>query len=1276
MLSVSHQVCVHGDHCDANAERWPAARHEQARAHTVSCKAGEQFQEPESTMNRIMQKGNFALIAFPLLLCASLLNAQTGTGAIQGIVKDSTGASIPGAKVVILQTQTAREYSTVSNQVGFYITPSIQPGNYRVTVEAPGMQTWQGELLLQAGQTAVVDPVMNVGATVTEITVAGDVTPLVTTTSPTLGNVVERARIEQLPLNGRFFQVLVQRTTPGLEGSSGSPRVYGLRPTSMEFLQDGAVLTNRDTGELSGRPPGIDTIEEFSVETNNSSAKMNRPATTIVTTKAGTNQIHGALFETHRNSAIGVARRRQDFYEKPPHLVRNEFGASLGAPVYLPKLYNGRNRTFFFFGYEAYRNLSATTTSTTMPTMAMRQGDFSGLVDGAGRAYTLYDPWTTDARWQRQPFSNNAIPISRLSPLAKYFYSVTPEETLAANPLVSANYFGPAVSNRLDHTETFRIDHRLSDNDQLFARFTHGNRWAKNRSGANGSPVMLDQAGNVTFRPIRDDSGVFSWTHTFSPTFFSETLVTGSNEDLFIFVGTDDINHADRLGMPNPFNETGLPNFSGTGFGMVYSYADNKRNNITQIFNVDENLTKIVGRHQLQFGGRFRHERLSVLPDQQQVQGSHSFSSLGTGRYDPASGSTYSAVPRTGHESASLFLGLMGSYSAQFVRKWYYLTAREYALYVQDNFKVNSRLTLNYGLRWEFYPAIRERDNILTGFDLKSKSIINGVPLERMYELGVTTPEIVANFTRIGVNFITPDQAGLPDTMMHSNPYDFGPRAGFAYRFSPGARSTVLRGGYALYGFPIPLRTFNARMRSNAPTNARFTQSFTSAAQSPDGLPNYLLRSVPTVVAGVNSRDVLDISQPGGVSRGSFRTSFFDPNQPTTRAHEWNLTIERELFDNTVARAGYVGTHGSRLDQFYTFNQAPNSYVWFVNTGRPLPSGEFSGVARRNVDQVTYGDLEQYRKTGWSNFNGLQLEIQRRYSKGYGFQLFYVLSNSFRAGGNGWSSDFVQETNVFLDGAVPADLDARNRFLNYRRDPDIPKHRMHWNWIADLPFGQGKWLGRNAGGVLDRFIGGWQIAGFGTVRSNYFTLPTNNWGQVGNVEIYGKQYPIEDCRSGRCIPGYLWYNGYIPANRINSHDAQGRPSGVMGVPESYRPASQPVIPIPKDGGSRSDPLFAFYDTNTVFVRLNNGAEQRVAMDTGLHPWRNQFVPGPRSWGLDASLFKAVRITERVAARFNADFFNVLNRPGLPQPNSGTGIISLQNSADSARQLQLTLRVTW
>jgi hypothetical protein len=259
---------------------------------------------------------------------------------------------------------------------------------------------------------------------------------------------------------------------------------------------------------------------------------------------------------------------------------------------------------------------------------------------------------------------------------------------------------------------------------------------------------------------------------------------------------------------------------------------------------------------------------------------------------------------------------------------------------------------------------------------------------------------------------------------------------------------------------------------------------------------------------------------------------------------------------------------------------------------------------------------------------------------------------------------------------VPSDDSERNRFLNYRRDTDIPKHRIRWNWLVDLPFGRGKRFGGNANGLVDKLIGGWQVAGFGSYRSHYWALPTTNWGTQSPVEFYGTKYKVEDCRSGACIPGYLYWNGYIPANRINSYDSQGRPNGVMGVPDNYRPAHQPIIPIPKDGGNPADPLYAFYDSNNVWLPLKNGAQQRIGMDTNLHWWRNQFVPGPWQFGLDASLFKTVAITERVNVRFNADFFGVLNNPGLTMPSNTSGILSLQNSQNGARQLQLTLRLSW
>lgn len=1221
----------------------------------------------------------FLAVLFNLPVCG-----QTGAGTVQGKVSDPSGAAVPGARLTLKHIVTGSEYVTTSNEVGFFTYPPVQPGEYTVTAEASGFDKWEGRLTLQVGQTAAVEPRLKLASAATAITVAGDVTPLVTVTSATLGNAIERTRIEQLPLNGRFLQGLVMATNPGIESGAGKPSVYGLREGSMEFVQDGAVLVNRDTGTISTRPPGLDTIEEFRVETNNSSAKMNRPATAIISTRAGTNQIHGAAFETARNNAIGVARRRQDFYDKPPHLVRNEFGASMGGPVYLPKLYDGRNRTFFFTAYESYRLRSATTTSVAMPTMAMREGDFSRLIDGLGRRYTVYDPWTTNPdTWSRTPYPNNIIPLQRRSPVAKYYFDITPAPTMPdVNPLVSANYFGMAPNNQTQYTTTSRVDHRISDRDQIFGRYTHGMASSETRRdyASNGSPILLNGSGNRELYGMRSDSGSLSWSHLFSPTFFSETVVTGSLEDWNYNMPevTRDINYADLLGLPNPFGAPGLPDIRDTGIGMVYQGVK-PRKNTTRIIVADENLTKIHGRHEFQFGGRLRYEVLDVLPDQQFTQGNHNFNALATSLYDPTTGSAYGAAPRTGHITADMFLGVARSYQVRFTRKWYNVRGGEYSGYVQDNFKWTPRLTLNIGLRYEYYPPIREKNNLFTGFDPNTKTILTD-PLEKLFALGVSSPAIVKSYTDPGAKFATPSSAGVPERYIKPDRWNFWPRGGFAYRLREGGRPTVLRGGYGIYGFPTPLRAFDGSMRMNPPFDALFTTDWGSAAQSPDGRANYGLRAAPTVIAGVNSKDIIDPRKPGGLARGSFNIAYFDPEQPTSHAHEWNLTIEREIWSNTVVRAGYVGTHGSNLDLYNYYNEAPNNYVWFMNTGLPLPTGAYAGVARRYFDQETYGSLREYQKSGWSNSNGVQLEVVRRYSAGIGFQVFYVMSNTFATSNPAedfdGSAEIYATPNLYLPGAIPANQDEAVRFLKYQRDVDTPKHRLRWNWIVDLPFGRGKKVGGNAGGFLDRVIGGWQIAGFGMMRSNYWALPTANYGFLGDIEIYGKEYPIKDCRSGECIAGYLWYNGYLPANRINSYDAQGRPNGVMGVPANYKPSHKPLIPIPADGGSPSDPNYAYYDSNNVWITLKNGTTQRVAMDTNLHPWRNQYAFGPLSWGLDASIFKRIKIDERFSLRLNADFFNVLNNPGLTQPNNSTGILSLRNSSKAARELQLTLRLLW
>lgn len=1206
------------------------------------------------------------------------LFAQTGTGSIQGTIRDATGSVIPNASVKLRQTQTAQEFSGSTNDAGFYVFPAVQRGPYELTVEAQGMETWKGSLTLAVGQTAQVDATLKVGQTGTSITVAGDVTPLVTTTGPTLANVLERERIEQLPINGRFLQNLVLMTTPGLESGS-VPRLFGLR-YAMEYVQDGALLANRDWASLPNRPPGIDTIGEFLVETNNSSAKMPRPGSIVLTTKAGTNQFHGSLFQTHRNSGLGVARARQDFFTKPPQLIRNEYGVSAGAPVILPRIFNGKDRTFFFAAYEGLRLRSAATRAITMHTAAMREGDYSGLVDGAGRRFTLYDPWSTagrDQNWSRVPFIGNRIPANRLSPLARSLYAITPLPTQPdVNPLVAENWFGTGFSNRNDWTFTTRVDHRISDKDLLFFRYSSNRSYAwRTSSGIDaGTPTSLDGRANGAIDEGQNDNGVASWTHTFSPTFFSEMVVSFSRDYRGQIPLGGLSNIPQELGLPNPFNGGGFPRIQQAGFRMNWDTGINYTLNYANVFMIDENLTKVYGRHEFQFGGRFRYERLDTLVDQTEAAGNHNFSTNATGLFDPTTGSAYGAAPFTGHNAANFHLGL-ANYNARFNRGWFRMRAGERALYFQDNWKVTPRLTLNLGVRYEYNVPPFEANNALIGYNRDARTIVLGRPIEELTRLGVTLPAIVQGYNAIDAKYQPLDQSGLPSRFVNPNRFDFGPRAGFAYRLDVFGRPTVIRGGYAIFAFPESLRLYNGTMAQNAPGQAILQYNPTAAQTSPDGLPNYLLRSVPTVIAGQNSANIIDINQQLTIARGAGVMYHFDPNQPTARAHEWNFTIEREILADTSVRIAYVGTHGTRLNQWYSYNNAPNDYVWFVNTGEPLPTGPLAGVIRRNHDRQTLGTIQEYKKTGWSNSNNMTFEVLRRYSRGLGFQFFYTLSNAMRVAGDGWRDDTMLTPNLFVSGAVPEDYGALNRLLNYRRDTSIPKHRVNWNWVVDLPFGKGKPLGGNANRAVDALVGGWQVAGNGEWFSRYFALGTGNWGRLGTVEVNNRKIPVQDCRSGVCFDGWLYYNGYIPANRVNSTGANGQPNGVMGLPANYQPASQPVWPTPATP-IPNDPNARFYETNTVFVPLRSGALQQTTLNTNLHPWRNQFIPGPWVFVLNSSLFKAVPITERVVARINVDFFNVLNNPGLQLPDGNTGILLTRFSNNTPRNLQLTFRLTW
>ncbi len=533
--------------------------------------------------------------------------------------------------------------------------------------------------------------------------------------------------------------------------------------------------------------------------------------------------------------------------------------------------------------------------------------------------------------------------------------------------------------------------------------------------------------------------------------------------------------------------------------------------------------------------------------------------------------------------AASAFIGASG-YNYRLVKGKFYMRHSEDAGYLQDNYKLTQRLTLNLGVRWDFDPFPTDKYDVFSGFDLKNNAIVLGASLDHLYAVHATTPSFISTLQGLGVKFETPSQAGLPSGFAKNNWHDIGPHIGFAYRALEGRKAFVLRGGYALSYYPLPLWGWNDRMKNNTPWTVNLdTQPLTLSAESPDGIQNWGLVGAPPYIAGLNSTTAIGatINPISVLANGSINAAFFDPNEPSPRVHTWNLTLEKELVANTVLRLSYVGNHGSNLDMYQDLNQSMvnySTYNWETRTGTLVPGGEFGdqevrplavfgtvgvpGAATGSPNPLSpYSDIQEFGRYGWSNSNGGTVELERRFSKGVGFQVFYQLVNAFYAGGYGWES-YVDPTTSWPVGQLPTDLHQRIKLEDYARDNTIPKQEIRYNFIAELPFGRSRLLGRNVPKAVDAVIGGWQVSALGSLHSNSFAMDTYGLYPTGaKLQYYGHKYPIQDCRSGVCQAGWLLYNGYIPAYQINKPDGHhGRPRQLHSRLRAVEPVSGELRP--------------------------------------------------------------------------------------------------------------------
>jgi hypothetical protein len=1260
--------------------------------------------------------------------CSSAL-AQSGIGSIQGTITDSTGAVIPGAAIHVINAATSVAADAKSNSAGFYQVPGLFTGTYTLTATSPGMKTYQQTIELLVDQNAVINASMSAGAVTQQVVVPGSAAQLTTTDSGAIGTTLENARINQLPLDQRLLLTLAQETTPGLEADGSNPgsRANGLMDQALEYVEDGATVANRNFGgernSPQGQLPDPDAVQEIKMDMSNANAEFSAPANGLITTKSGTNHLHGSLFETARNAAFGLAKTRA-FVTTPtadadPPLVRNEFGASIGGPIVIPHFYDGKDKSFFFFAYERYSLRSWTPLLVSVPTPAMKTGDFSGLINSSGVLQQLYDPLTTynsgtancpgtpataskpvnpngANAYCRAPFVNNQIPIGRLSPFSKMMYDILPNPTTADNPLVTSNFQLHNINNFTVPSITFRLDHNFNQNNHAYLRYGSDLMdWVALRNipnapltvAADGIPAG---ASGGTQWLVDTFTGAAGLTHIFSPTFYSETVLSQEWFGQYdVATGNANIDYEQMFGTPNNFGETGFPQVSGgilTLTGTQWNYKG-----VQIVSTIDENLTKTIGKHELKFGGRYRHERFGYLPDRNSDQ--IGFAGDATGLYSPASAGNYTPVSNTGYGEGDFFLGAANNYTVQLNAPYQHYRDMEFDAYLQDNLHVTPNLTVNIGLRYEAHPAPYTSNNLLESFDLKNHAMVLSQPTSWYISQGYTTQTVITNLENLGMVFETPEQAGIPSTMLRNNDLTFGPRIGAAYSLFGGRHGTVLRGAYGRYIFPVPVRNSLKLPSTNAPFANSYAQNYNNSGQSPDGLTNYMIRAANPVIAGVNSSSVVNSGNLTSIVPGLTEVTM-NPDYAPNFVTEVNATLEQALKGNSAVRVSWVYTHASNLDQYYYYNAHPSSYVWAASTGLPTPTGTYGNEAEGPYDQTLYSSTQALdQTTGWSNDNSLQVEYQRMFHHGFAYQINYTWSKPFRIGGN-WSRDStVSPYADFAPGYGPGQpanapswgiTKALNRFENYKVDTAIPKHHINFNGIYDLPVGQGKWLLGKANTLLNELVGGFQIAGSGQVISQDFTIGSSNWGPTNPLQIYKHAAKISDCRSSAagtnniCHPSYLWFNGYIaPTSNANTGCTA---QCIFGLPASYEPYQTPIDNTPGTTNYGSN-------GNNVSVTLNNGTSTSVAFSPGpgTNPFAKTVLNGPFNYIAAVSLFKVFPIRESVNLRFTWDVFNVFNDQGYLNPNGTNGTESLQSSywalspnggGSGPRVMQLSLRLNY
>jgi Carboxypeptidase regulatory-like domain/TonB dependent receptor len=1106
-----------------------------------------------------MKKSGRNLLPFVLAVLAVALAltpvavGQKDSGGVAGVVRDPAGAVVPAAKVTVRDVDRGTETVVTTSSQGEYVASPLKIGSYSVSIEKAGFKkTVVGPIVVNIQEHPEVDITLQVGSTREVMTITAEGSQLQTETSE-LGQVVNGQEATTLPLNGRNFAQLAQLSAGVAPAEPGSRinasygfSAGGARSAQNNFLLDG-VDNNSNLADLLNETafviqPSVDAIGEFKVQTNSYNAEFGRGNGAILNAaiKSGTNRFHGDMYEFIRNEKLD-ARNPFDAFGRQPY-KQNQFGATLGGPIV-------KNRTFFFGDYEGLRIRQATPFLELIPTPAMISGDFSSFLDSsavtgtdcAGKptyAGEIFNTRLTQAS-ASSPTGFCGVPVGgynssgqptnifpTVDPLAAALskYWPTPNANVAGNNFLSDPHRQESRNNF-----DVRIDHKISDTDNAFGRFSYENQPSFIPPPFNN---LLDGGG--FFDGNEDNSYrslALSEVHLFKPNLINEFRLGYNRINSHRYQINANENVSAQLNFPNvPYgpNNGGLPNITfgdGTaGIGSsTYLPSIEKQNS----FVFTDNLTWIRGHHSLKFGTEVRIEQFTIF----QPAESRGALSFGNDFTDNP------AAPGTGGSSfATMLLGVAdgGGITSQHNIDY---RRQIYAGFTQDDWKASDRLTVNLGLRYEVFSTVKEHSNEEGTFVFSSRSMLvpSGQNEALTQTLGASIP--IVHGTR---GLISPDLN------------NFAPRVGFAFRATD---KLVIRGGYGIfYGgqengpYSNPSPGFNPPFFSseafstpcgNLASNPAFPAGNAlncSVASLNIGGSNSLANGFPsTALSNPNAPEVYSV----------------DPNLRTPYNQQWHFGVQYQMPADTMLDISYAGSRGLKLFGFYNGNQAvpatdplfatacatnfgllgcptaPRRPAHAVAPGAP-PGSTCNLSLTDDCDPVFDVSIATFRSNDVSNYNSLQVRLEKRPTHGLQFQAAYTWSHalddaSSASLGSQNAGDFRLQTNPLTEYGN-ADFDVRQRFVV--------------SYAYELPFGKNQVFGGNASGVWNQIIGNWQVAGIAIASTgNWYTptdISTNLSTSDGGGEVSNPSRPnvVGNPNGHRCVPGTLFNTCAFATNTV------------------------------------------------------------------------------------------------------------------------------------------------